>query len=155
MRFLPIVLACAAGLAATACTSSKKVDAMQQDSPATATSPLFASKWELAEIMGKAVEPGPDGRRPHLVLDAAQERAFGFAGCNRFSGGFTVDEATGRITLGPLAATMMACASMEVETAFMEALQTADNYTLVDGVLSLNKARMAPLARLQAAPLDK
>jgi hypothetical protein len=38
---------------------------------------------------------------------------------------------------------------METEKLFMELLEMADNYTMADNVLSLNKARMAPLARFK------
>jgi hypothetical protein len=36
---------------------------------------------------------------------------------------------------------------METGQLFMDVLEKADNYTVTDGILTLNKARMAPLAR--------
>jgi heat shock protein HslJ len=42
---------------------------------------------------------------------------------------------------------MMACPDMELQDRFMKALEMADNYTIAENVLSLNKARMAPLAK--------
>ena len=39
---------------------------------------------------------------------------------------------------------------MDVENAFHEALRTADNYSLDGDRLTLNRARMAPLARFEA-----
>ena len=42
---------------------------------------------------------------------------------------------------------------MEVEQAFYEALGTADNYSIAGDHLTLNRARMAPLARLEAVYL--
>jgi hypothetical protein len=39
---------------------------------------------------------------------------------------------------------------MEKEVAFMEVLQKADNYAIQGKTLSLNKARMAPLAKFEA-----
>ena len=47
--------------------------------------------------------------------------------------------------------TMRACPEMESEQTFMSVLQQADNYTIADGILSLNRARMAPLARFELA----
>jgi heat shock protein HslJ len=42
---------------------------------------------------------------------------------------------------------------MEKEATFMEALQKADNYSIQGKILSLNKARMAPLAKFEAVYL--
>jgi heat shock protein HslJ len=44
----------------------------------------------------------------------------------------------------------MACEHMEIENGLNKALVTADNYSLNGDNLSLNKARMAPLARFKA-----
>jgi heat shock protein HslJ len=54
-----------------------------------------------------------------------------------------------RITIGKMAATLMACPDMQIADQLNQVLGTTDNYTIADGVLSLNKARMAPLARFR------
>lgn len=41
---------------------------------------------------------------------------------------------------------MMACVDMATEQEFKKILEIVDNYTINDKKLSLNKARMAPLA---------
>jgi len=47
----------------------------------------------------------------------------------------------------------MACPDMTIEQGFLKAINSADNYNLVDGQkLVLNRARMAPLARFEAVP---
>ncbi len=46
--------------------------------------------------------------------------------------------------------TKMACENMDVEYGLSKALSAADNYSLQGDNLSLNKARMAPLARFKA-----
>ena len=50
---------------------------------------------------------------------------------------------------------MMACLNMEIENELKRALEMADNYSLTaDGkYLSLNRARMAPLARFEVVYL--
>jgi len=50
---------------------------------------------------------------------------------------------------------MMACLNMEIEDELKRALEMADNYSLSsDGkFLSLNRARMAPLARFEVVYL--
>jgi heat shock protein HslJ len=42
---------------------------------------------------------------------------------------------------------------MEVETAFHDVLKMVDNYSLSGDRLTLNRARMAPLARFEAVHL--
>jgi heat shock protein HslJ len=50
--------------------------------------------------------------------------------------------------------TLMACPDMETEQMLLGIFERVDNYSLsADGkTLSLNKARMAPLARFEAVP---
>ena len=46
---------------------------------------------------------------------------------------------------------MMACPDRrETEAAFMDMLRSIDNFSISDETLSLNRARMAPLARFEA-----
>jgi heat shock protein HslJ len=78
----------------------------------------------------------------------------GFGGCNRFIGSYKLDAAASRLSFGQIATTSMACiSSMEVEQAFYEVLRNADNYSLAGDHLTLNRARMAPLARFEAVYL--
>jgi heat shock protein HslJ len=46
--------------------------------------------------------------------------------------------------------TQMACPALPLENEFLKVLETADNFNVSDTSLVLNKARMAPLARLRA-----
>jgi heat shock protein HslJ len=108
--------------------------------------------WKLVELNGRPV-PALD-REPHLILKAGDGRITGFGGCNGFSGSYTLDEATSRIRFGEIASTMMACAKgMDVEQAFHDVLRRVDNYSLNGDHLTLNRARMAPLARFEAVYL--
>lgn len=105
--------------------------------------------WKLVELHGQPV-PALD-REPHLILRDEGKRVEGFGGCNGFGGTYEIDEATSRIRFGQIGSTLMACPSgMEVEGAFHEVLRTVDNYTLNGDQLTLNRARMAPLARFEA-----
>lgn len=107
------------------------------------TPELLNRDWQLIELLGQAVvvEHGA------FIHFAADGKVWGSSGCNRFSGSW--QGTTYRIELGQLAGTMMACTEdkMLLEQTFLTQLTLADNYTLVNGELSLNKARMAPLAR--------
>jgi len=108
--------------------------------------------WKLVELRGRPL-PALE-REPHLILKAEGGRVNGFGGCNGFTGSYTLDEATSRIRFAQIASTMRAClAGMEVEKAFHEVLRAADNYALSGDRLTLNRARMAPLARFEAVYL--
>lgn len=108
--------------------------------------------WKLVELRGQPV-PSLE-REPHLILKTEGNRVTGFSGCNTFNGTYTLDEKTMRIDFGPLAMTRMACAEgMDTEQAFAEVLEQADNYSVSGDNLSLNRARMAPLARFHAVYL--
>jgi len=108
--------------------------------------------WKLVELNGHLL-PKADPA-PWLILKEADGRTSGFGGCNRFTGSYKLDAAASRISFHQIAATSMACISgMEVEQALFEALRIADNYSLTGNHLTLNRARMAPLARFEAVYL--
>jgi heat shock protein HslJ len=108
--------------------------------------------WKLVELKGQPVPALK--REPYLILRTEDKRMTGFGGCNSFTGAYTLDEAASRIRFDQVASTMMACPSgMDVEQAFHEVLRGVDNYSLNGDRLSLNRARMAPLARFEAVYL--
>jgi len=140
-RRIAVALIAFAAVAAAGCTT-----------PAVGTEVrLTETHWTLVELDGR---PVPALRRaPHLVLAAEGGRMHGFGGCNGFAGAYALDAAASRISFSRVASTMMACPSgMEVEAAFHEALRRADSYSLDGDRLTLNRARMAPLARFEAVP---
>jgi heat shock protein HslJ len=74
---------------------------------------LAGTNWTFVSIGGAPVAAD---RPTSLAFDAG--RLIGSAGCNRFSGGYSIADRT--LTAGPLAATKMACpgAGMTQESAF-------------------------------------
>lgn len=109
---------------------------------------LENQRWELIELMGKAVTANP-GQKPAFVqFNNQNARVNGNASCNNFFGSYELQTGN-RISFGQLGSTMMACADMQTESAFLQMLQKADNYAIKDDTLSLHKARMAPLARFK------
>jgi heat shock protein HslJ len=81
-----------------------------------------------------------------------ENRLNGNGGCNSFTGHFELKPGN-RLAFSKIAATLMACPDMQIETQLIEALETADHYSLLGDTLTLNKARMAPLARFEAVNL--
>jgi copper homeostasis protein (lipoprotein) len=112
------------------------------------------TRWELVEIMGKPVTKTETQKEAiFITFDVEKNKVNGFGGCNNFMGGFEMKEGN-IIKFEQMASTMMACENMGMEATFMQTLQQVDNYTMKDNVLSLNRAKMAPLLRFNAV-MDK
>lgn len=114
---------------------------------------LEGRRWVLVELMGQPVEAGAGRAVPSVEFDVGTGRVAGNASCNRFFGSYQLLEGD-RIRFGRFGATMMACPDMTLEQRFLEVLQRADSYSVADGVLALNRSRMAPLARFEARPAE-
>ncbi len=112
-------------------------------------------RWRLVELGGAPVDAEGLRAVPHFELDPEDDRVHGNGSCNVFNGAYAIKSGQ-RITFGPnLAMTMMACPEMTVEDRFTDVLTTADNFSVgEDGSLTLNRARMAPLARFEAVESD-
>ena len=111
---------------------------------------IEGKRWKLVELRGKPVESGQAGRDAMLTLSAEDSVASGNASCNTFSGRYAIKSGQQIGFDRNMAVTMMACPDMSIESEFLEVLKMADNYSLSDdGMLSLNRARMAPLARFE------
>ena len=108
-------------------------------SPATsgpATAELTDIYWRLSGINETPIVTPGDQRAPYLRFMTEGNVAQGFSGCNQFSGNWKITD--GRIELGPMAMTMMACAdSMNTEQAFMQALATMDRNEIQDDELRI------------------
>lgn len=128
----------------TACDTAKKITSNDVNS-----SPLTGTKWRLTELNGNPVADKINGKEPFLELQEVDKRYAASGGCNGIGGQFTLLK-NGRIKFSQGMSTMMACENMEVETQLRNALIATDNYTINGNTLSLNKARMAPLARFQS-----
>lgn len=108
------------------------------------------TKWKLVELNGKAIEnKNKSSKMPFLQLNA-DDRYAAYAGCNNMMGGYELKENALRIKFTKGASTMMACPDMETEQEFAKMLETVDNYSIKGNQMTLNKARMAPLARFEA-----
>jgi copper homeostasis protein (lipoprotein) len=119
--------------------------------PRFATAPLEGTAWQLVSLGGEAVTVGEGRPRPGLTLDAATARAGGSDGCNRFTGGYTLDR--DRLAFGQLASTMMACVDgMDVAQRYTAALGATVRCRALGAHLELYDAAGAVLARFEARP---
>ena len=129
----------------SACKTTKHTAATIGD----ASYALTSTKWKLIELNGKPVADKINGKEPFLEFLEAGRRYSASGGCNGLGGEFA-QQGNGKIKFSQGMSTMMACENMEVETQLKQALIAADNYSINGDTLSLNKARMAPLARFKA-----
>lgn len=105
--------------------------------------------WKLTELFGKAIQMDSTFQKePHIILKDQDNRVNGNGGCNTISGYFEV-RSMNRISFTKMITTQMACPKMEIESQFLKALAAADNFNLTGDILTLNKGRMAPLARFK------
>ena len=88
--------------------------------------------WTLNSVDGQQVTY-------KVTLDnSTAGRIAGRAPCNTYFGRF--DVADGKVTLGPIASTRMACADMAAETAYLQMLQAVDQIEETPGQLVLSGA---------------
>ncbi len=106
--------------------------------PAVAASAsLDTREWALVELGELAAPPGAGGRPATIQFDPTAGRAAGFAGCNRYSAGYTL--AGDSLTFGPAISTRMACADGdELERGYLAMLPAVRRYALSDSTLTLN-----------------
>jgi heat shock protein HslJ len=83
---------------------------------------LTGVEWRVRELSGHRVVPSVDRQQPFIIFDAAKTQASGYAGCNRFFGGYEVNGEA--LKFGPIGATKRACPDLEegVETEFLKVL---------------------------------
>jgi len=87
---------------------------------------------------------------PPVTLALVDGTASGFAGCNQWTAGYTLADAS--LVLGPVATTRMACEGrMEAEAAWVALLGAVAGWEVTGTTLTLLDAAGAPLATLEAA----
>lgn len=134
------------------CSTSKQAAKDSPFDPEADRKELVGSTWTIDRIFGKDIN-APAGRaNPHLTF-TAYGKVQGHTGCNPINGTYTLEKGL-RIKFENMASGLAFCGDIPYESEFLEVLNSADNYTLVNGVLSINKGRMAPMAVLQAQEPD-
>ncbi len=112
--------------------------------------PLHATQWRAVEIPGVALTVVEAGRAPHFVLETEGNRVSGFSGCNRLMGSYQLDKDALRFS--GLASTRMGCPApiMEVEGAFLKALNATAGLRQDGNALELRDAGGRVVMRLMA-----
>ncbi len=145
MKTITIIIASVVFFTLNSCGLCKRKSATQVESNEN----IYQVKWKLVELNGKPVADKINGKEPFISFDETTKRYSASGGCNGLGGSFEI-KANQRITFSQGMSTMMACEDMTIERGISQVLAQADNYTIKDGVLSLNKAKQAPLAKFEA-----
>lgn len=139
MKFRFFVLFLLFGIALSACggVETPAVDNPQEilvDEGTSAAGLLEGTSWKLLHYRKTQVRDG-------LIITARFEgtQVSGSAGCNSYSGTYQIDG--DKITIGPLASTMMACLDpadvMEMEQMFLEWMSNAQTLDLTEDQLMI------------------
>ncbi|HNL16492.1 MAG TPA: copper resistance protein NlpE N-terminal domain-containing protein [Chitinophagales bacterium] len=102
-------------------------------------------KWKLVELNGKPVSGTADTH--YIIFHSKEGRLEAKAGCNMMSYEYSIKNQL-QVKFTPGITTLMACQET-TEDELKAVLDKADNISVGTDVLTLNKARMAPLARFE------
>ena len=101
-------------------------------------------KWELSVLNENKITYN----KPIYIELSENGRISGFIGCNRLNGSYTIKDEN-QIEFSQFAVTRMACEQreMDLENQILELLKTSNNFTIENGVLSLNSENNKSLAK--------
>ncbi len=104
-------------------------------------------KWALVELYGKKIKVNPATH--YVVFHSEDARIEAKAGCNQLTFGYKIKNGL-VLEIEPGISTLMACAD-KTEDKFKNAMMEADNLSVNETTLTVNKGRMAPLAVFKIA----
>ena len=115
---------------------------------------LANTYWKLISLNETDVSMAEEQtREAFLQLRADNKSVKGFAGCNAFTGSYSVNG--NGLDIGPLAATRKAClAGMNTETEFLQVLEDTAYYSIHEEALTLFSEWKQPIARFVAVYFD-
>lgn len=135
---------------AAAITAACRPAATPESSPASFRSAVAGVEWELRELDGKPAPLGAGSRPATIRFENDSARVTGFAGCNRYFGGYTLDGTT--IRFGGVGMTRMACSDgMALEQQLAAALEATRRYEL-DGPRLTLLGESGAVARFERTP---
>ena len=116
------------------------------------THALESTRWVLTRVGTESVRPSAGQREAFVTFDAKTSRVVGFGGCNKFSGSYVLDS-SGKLKLGAIVSTKMACMGRDFETPFLRALTEVASQRISGAHLELLDAAGVVVARFEARDL--
>ena len=111
---------------------------------------LERTTWNIVTVGGQTPGSFSEQIVPHILLEPAEHRVTGFAGCNTFFGAYKLDG--DQLSFGPVGATRKACPdATNREISVLEAIDATTHYRVEDDHLIL-MAGERPLMKLAVAP---
>ncbi|WP_341220330.1 META domain-containing protein [Polaribacter atrinae] len=109
--------------------------------------------WKLKTLYGKEIKMEDNQKREiFITLKTKEIRFTGFAGCNTINGEYILEEGN-RIKFTKVISTRMFCNNTD-ESKFLKAINSTDNYTIKNNILSLNLGKRAPIAVFEAVYMN-
>jgi len=102
-------------------------------------------RWKLIELYGKPITGSAETH--YIIFHSEDGRVEAKANCNVILNNYKIKNQY-QLKITPGISTLMACPD-NLEQELLKALVQADNLSISETNLSLNKARMAPLARFE------
>jgi copper homeostasis protein (lipoprotein) len=99
------------------------------------THELEGSRWVLVRIGEQQIMTEEGKAEPYIVLQSTTKQIVGHAGCNRFTGGYTIQ--SDALKLSEITTTRMACPDLETENSFLNGLEAVARWQLMDNQLVL------------------
>ena len=110
---------------------------------------LVDTPWKLTQLGGEVVSTPPGAREINLILQAANQRVTGFAGCNLMMGSYVL--AGGEIKFDQMGSTRMACEGrMEIEQHYLAMFDGARRWEITATNLRLLDAAGKTIATFEA-----
>ncbi|MBU2938253.1 copper resistance protein NlpE N-terminal domain-containing protein [Lacinutrix sp. C3R15] len=122
-----------------------KLYILKKQNTTIVTTPFTKTKWKLVELLGKKVE-NPNA---YIAFSEEENMVYGNGTCNSFNGRYETLNGY-KINMSNITGTLKACTDMSTEKTFFSILETVDNYTIKGDKMTLNRAKMAPLALFEA-----
>ena len=128
MKFITILLTV---FALKSCGNTKAAANMQDNIEVKQTE-ILSGKYMISSFIKKTELP----ENMYLNFDETTNRVSGFAGCNNFSGAYSVEG--NRIKFGPFVSTKMHCKRfMDVEQSLLKTLEETTSFSLENNMLTL------------------
>jgi len=133
-------------LCISACKTQTKTSASSPSADMKADQALVEKYWKLVELNGNPLTVSDHNEKEaHIIFKNETNRFSGSAGCNRITGVYNLEK-SGGIAFSQTIVSRMMCLNMDIETQFLQVLETADTYTVGKDTLVLSKEK-TPLAR--------
>jgi len=137
-------------LLAIICVVSCKSNTPKKDQITSNT--ITEKYWKLKTLYGKEIKTKErEKRESFITLKVKDNRFTAFVGCNTINGEYVLGEGN-KIVFKNIISTRMFCSNSN-EPEFLKILNLTNNYTIKEGILSLNVGKRAPLATFKATHL--